>query len=217
MSESRAVLHVGLTGGIASGKTTVAGFLAEMGAFVQDGDRMAHEVMEPGGAAYEGIIECFGNSILDQNRRIDRGKLGKLVFEDSEARLSLNAIVHPMVRKEAAEDLKRYLEKGMASIAVFDAALLVETGSHTEYHRLIVVRCSRETQISRLIARGGLSAGEAEARINSQAPLEEKLALADYVIDTETTLKMTRRQTRQVYASLVLDYERQVVAGATGR
>jgi len=215
MSGSRAVLRVGLTGGIASGKTTIAGFLAEMGAFVQDGDRIAHEIMEPGGAAYEGVIECFGKSILDESRRISRVKLGKLVFEDSEARLYLNAIVHPLIRREAADHLNEYLETGMATVVVFDAALLVETGSHTDYHRLIVVRCSRETQVRRMIARGGMSAAEAETRINAQTPLEEKLALADYVIDTETTLKMTRRQTRQVYSALVLDYERRIEAGET--
>jgi dephospho-CoA kinase len=205
---------VGLTGGIASGKTTVAGFLAEMGAFVQDGDRIAHEILEPGGAAYDGVIECFGPSILDRERRILREHLGKLVFEDSEARRSLEAIVHPLIRKEAEARLERYLETGHATIAVFDAALLVETGAHHDHHRLIVVRCSAETQLQRLLARGGLDPAKAEARIRAQASLEDKLALADYVIDTETTLRVTRTQTKQVYGALIDDYEARFGNGA---
>lgn len=207
MTDSRPVLRAGLTGGIASGKTTVAGFLAELGAFVQDGDRIAHEIMEPGGAAYDGIIECFGASILEKDRTISRQRLGALVFEDSEARRSLEAIVHPLIRRVATDRLERYLRSGHANVAVFDAALLVETGAHADHHRLVVVRCSEETQMRRLVAQGTLDASRAAARIRAQAPLEKKLELADYVIDTETTIRETRRQAREVYRSLINDYE----------
>lgn len=213
MTASRPVLRVGLTGGIASGKTTVAGFLAEMGAFVQDGDRIAHEIMEPGGAAYEGVVECFGEAILERDRTISRQRLAALVFEDSEARRSLEAIVHPLIREVAARRLVRYLRTGHASVAVLDAALLVETGAHADHHRLVVVRCSEQTQMRRLVARGTMDASQAAARIRAQAPLGKKLELADYVIDTETTIKTTRRQTRQVYGSLIDDYEAMFGAG----
>lgn len=212
MTSTRPVLRVGLTGGIASGKTTVALYMADLGAFVQDADRIAHEVMGAGGAAYDGVVECFGRSVLDTEGEIDREKLGRLVFEDSEARRSLDAIVHPRVREEAELRLQRYLEQGTAKVAVFDAALLFETGSYKSFDRLVVVKCSRDAQLRRLLARGRISRREAVSRVDVQAPLQDKLAVADYVIETEWTLKRTELQTRQVYRSLLEDFEK--ISGA---
>jgi dephospho-CoA kinase len=204
---ARPILRVGLTGGIASGKTTVARMLAELGAFVLDGDALAHAVIEPGQPAYESVVARFGREILAADGRIDRARLGPIVFGDPRAREALNAIVHPAVLAAAERAIDDYTVKGHSPIAVFDAALLVETGAYRELDRLIVIRCSAEAQMHRLVARDGLAVGQAQARIEAQAPLAQKLAVADYVIDTDGTLRETRQQTEEVYAKLLLDFE----------
>jgi dephospho-CoA kinase len=205
----RPLLRVGLTGGIASGKTTVAGLLAELGAFVIDADQLAHEAIEPHGACHAAVLERFGTDLLDGAGRIVRARLARRVFQDAAARAALNAIVHPAVMAEAERRIAAYAPEGHAPLVVFDAALLVETGLYRGFHRLIVCRCSRATQLRRLLARGATSREEAEARLAAQAPLDEKLARADYVIDTEGTLRETRRQTARVHAALVLDFEQE--------
>jgi len=210
MSDARSILHVGLTGGIASGKTTVARILAEHGAFVLHADELAHEVIEPGGAAYAWVVEEFGNEILDERGYVNRATLGQRVFHDAKAREALNAIMHPAVRAEFARRLEEYTPLGHAPIAVFDAALLVETGRYIEFHRLIVTRCDSEAQIRRLTRRNNFSVEEARARIGTQLPLERKLAVADYVIDTGGTLRETRTQTDEVYTQLVADFELEI-------
>ena len=209
MKSSRPILRVGLTGGIASGKTTVAHILAELGAFVVDADQLAHAMMQPGGKAYDPVVQRFGKEILDDDGRIVRARLARQVFEDKVARRDLNSIVHPEVRAAAERRIAEYARHGRAMIAVFDAALLVESGRYQDFHRLVVVRCRRQTQIRRLLARDGLSTTDAEARIDSQAPVEEKLAVADYVIDTEGTLRETRKQIEGVYAALLNDFKRE--------
>jgi dephospho-CoA kinase len=209
MEDPRPILRVGLTGGIASGKTTVSRILTELGAFVLDADAFARTAMEPGGGAYDRVVKRFGTTILDEDGRIVRPRLAQIVFHDDEARKSLNAIVHPVVLAEADRRIAEYAPRGVAPVTVFDAALLVESGLYRRFHRVVVVRCTRETQIRRLLARDGVSTTEAEARIDSQAPLEDKLAIADYVVDTEGTLRETRKQTEGVYASLLSDFERE--------
>ena len=209
MEASRPILRVGLTGGIASGKTTIAHILAELGAFVVDADQLAHAVIQPGGRAYDRVVQRFGNGILDDDGRIVRARLARQIFEDEQARRDLNSIVHPEVRAATERRIADYAPQGLATIAVFEAALLVETGHYQDFHRLVVVRCRRQTQIRRLLARDGLSTTDAEKRIDSQAPLEDKLAVADYVIDTEGTLRETRIETREVYAALYRDFKRE--------
>lgn len=203
MSAGAATLIVGLTGGIASGKSTVGGFLREHGAVVIDADRVAHEVMAPGGAAYDDVVDRFGRDVLDHDGRIDRVRLGAVVFADPQARRDLEARVHPRVR----EEIRAWIEATDApdGIAVVEAALLVETGAHREYDRLVVVRCSRATQIRRLAERDGMSPREAERRLDAQASLESRLAVADYVVDTDTDLGRTRRETEEVWRKLVGD------------
>jgi dephospho-CoA kinase len=207
MPNARSILHVGLTGGIASGKTTVARILAEHGAFVLHADELAHEVMEPGGPAYTWVVEEFGDEILDERGYVNRAVLGQRVFHDARAREALNAIMHPAVRAEYARRLEEYVPLGHAPIAVFDAALLVETGRYAEFHRVVVTSCDREAQVRRLLRRNNLTVKEAWARIESQFPLERKIAHADYVIDTGGTLRQTRAQTDEVYTRLVADFE----------
>lgn len=208
MTAARPILRVGLTGGIACGKTTVAGFLVELGAFVVDADRIAHELIAPDGEAYAEVVARFGEAILDARGIVDRAALGKIVFRDAVARSTLNEIVHPKVAAETDRRIANYAIDGHSPVAVIDAALLVETGMYRRFPRLVVVRCSPEAQLQRLLARG-LDSGEAIARIDAQAPLAEKLAVADYVIDTEATLRETRAQTESVYASLLGDFERE--------
>jgi len=196
-----------LTGGIASGKTTVAGFLAEMGALVLDADRIAHDMISRGGEAHRDVVERFGNQILDSAGDVDRRLLGALVFHDGVALQDLNAIVHPRILPEVERRIDHYLSFGHATLAVLEAALLVETGLYRQLDRLVVVRCSRDAQIQRLTSRQGLSPEEALVRIEAQAPLQDKLDVADYVIDTERTVRETRAQTVRVHASLVADFE----------
>ena len=205
---SRPVLRAGLTGGIASGKTTVATFLEELGAYRIDADRIAHAIMEPGGPAYGAAIERFGPQILDAEGRISRSALAEIVFGDPAAREALNSMTHPRVAEEIDRRVLLYAAVGHSPIVIVDAALLVETGFYRSLDKLIVVSCSREAQLRRLLAREGMGPDMALARIDSQAPLEAKLAVADYVIDTETTLRETRREAERVHASLLQDFER---------
>lgn len=199
------LIRAGLTGGIASGKSTVAGWFRELGAYVQDGDAIAHQVMEPGGAAYDDVVERFGEGILDREGVISRPLLGELVFQDPAAREALNRLVHPRVREASARLLATYLDEGgTATVLVFEAALLVETGLYRDYDSLIVVRCSREEQLQRLLARGRLTVDGAMARIGSQLPLSRKLEVADFIIDTSVGPGETRKRTEEVFRELVV-------------
>lgn len=215
MNASRPILRVGLTGGIASGKTTVARILAEHGAFVIEADDLAHDLLEPGTPVYSSVLERFGSEILDASGRIVRSRLAARVFGNADARKTLNEVVHPEVRAEANRRIEAYAPRGRSPIAVLDAALLVETGAYRDYHKLVVCRCSHEAQVRRLIVRDQLTTDEVHARIAAQAPLEDKLRVADYVIDTEGTLRETRRQTDRVYSSLLTDFELEF--GRSGR
>ncbi len=200
-----AILRVGLTGGIASGKSTVAGRLRELGAYVQDGDALAHRLMEPGGGAFDDMVAWFGDGILNRDGTINRTVLGKLVFQDRQALEALNRLVHPLIRRESVRLLQEYLDGGGdAPLMIFEAALLVETGMYREYDCLVVVRCSREDQLRRLLGRSALAVESAEARIDAQLPLEEKLAVADYVIDTSIALEETRKQTEELFRILTV-------------
>jgi dephospho-CoA kinase len=202
------ILRAGLTGGIASGKSTVAGFLARLGAFVIDADVVTRQVMAPGGPAYARVVERFGKEILDADGRIDRVRLARRVFGDGREREALNALVHPEVRAEAQARFDRCAADGAAKVGILDAALLVETGYYEQLDRLVVVRCSASTQRRRLARRDGLEITDADARIAAQAPLAQKLAVADYVIDNEGDLEKTRQQTEKVYTELLRDRER---------
>jgi len=207
MTGARPILRAGLTGGIASGKSTVAAYLAELGASVLDADELARAAMDPGGAAHDGVMRRFGPGIVGADGAIDRRRLAVLVFADRAELAALNAIVHPAVREETARRFARCAESGRFRVGVLDAALLVETGYYRELDRLIVLRCSRRTQLERLRERRELAEAEAEARLAAQASPERRLALADYVIDTDGSLEETRRQTERVWSALLSDYE----------
>jgi len=205
-----AILRTGLTGGIAAGKTTVANRFAELGAEVIRADEVAHRVVEPDGPAYAAVVARFGDGILGPDGRIERARLARIVFGDPVELSALNALVHPHVREESEQRMERCAREGRAWLVIYDAALLVETGYHRRLDRLVVVRCSPATQVRRLQQRDGMSEEHARARIRAQAPLEDKLDAADYVIDTEGTLEQTREQTDRVYGDLRRDFEQRV-------
>ena len=191
----------GLTGGIASGKSAVAGMLRELGFHVIDADALGHEVMEPGTRAFEEIQCEFGEGVTGADGRIDRGKLGALVFADRGKLERLNAIVHPRVEEEMARKFSEWEKSGVKDAAFVEAALLVEAGYQKNLDGLVVVWCRPEQQIERLLARG-LSEVEARRRIAAQWPVEEKLKCATEKIDCSGSLEETRRQVGGLVAKL---------------
>jgi dephospho-CoA kinase len=195
---------VGLTGGIASGKSTVAAMLREMGAAVVDADALAREVVEPGEPALAEIARRFGPGVIAADGRLDRAALARIVFADEEARRDLGAITHPRVAALAAERTRALADAG-APIVFYEAALLVENGLHRGLSALIVVAVPPEVQLERLIRRDGLSADEARARLAAQLPLAEKIRVADYVIDNAGTVEDTRRQVEALYRKLLAE------------
>ncbi len=201
------VLRVGLTGGIATGKSEVGAVFREEGAFVVDADALGHALMEPGTPGYEEIRRDLGDDILTAEGRIDRQKLGAVVFRDPGARLRLERILHPRILAEERRLIHEYALKSPGGIAVTQAALLVEAGVHETYDRLVVTHCRSEIQIRRLKARDGIDEREAMDRIRAQRDPASKIDQADYVIDTSGDLEETREKAREVYFALSLEWE----------
>ncbi len=191
------MLRVGLTGGIACGKSTVAALMKELGCSVIEADKLAHQLMEPGQPAYQEILHDFGDQILDANGRIDRRNLGEIVFHDPDRLKRLNEIVHPRVIQEQNRQLATWEREGSVRVAVVEAALLIEAGYHKHVDRLVVVWCRPEQQGERLQARG-LTPEQIEQRIAAQMPLEEKRRLADDEVDCSGTLEATRQQVEKL-------------------
>jgi dephospho-CoA kinase len=195
------VLTVGLTGGLACGKSFVARAFWELGCHVVEADELGHEVMRPAGEAYAPIVSEFGAEILDGQASIDRPRLASMVFADAQALERLNAIVHPAVRRLVARRLREIGERDPHSIAIYVAAILIETGSHRECDKVILVSCTREQQIERAMERQTTRA-DVLARLERQMPEDEKRKFADYVINTSGTKQDTLRQIRMVYEDL---------------
>ncbi len=197
---------VGLTGGIASGKSTVAELFRQLGAAVVDADQVARDVVAPGSEGFVAVVDAFGAGMVGADGSLDRAKLGALVFEDDEARKKLNAITHPRIAKES----QRRIAKEQASDApyvVYEAALLVENGLAKAFRPLVVVAIAPEQQIARLMARDGSTAEQAQKRIDAQLPLEEKLALADYIIRNDGALPETEQRVREVHEAILASIE----------
>jgi dephospho-CoA kinase len=191
---------IGLTGGIASGKSTVSQLLRELGASVLDADQLAREVVEPGAPALAEIAARFPG-VLTPDGRLDRPKLGARVFGDEGERTALNAIIHPRIQQAFAEKTRALADQGV-ELVVYDAPLLYENKLESWMEQVIVVVVPRDVQLSRLIARDGLTPEQAEARLASQLPLDEKRARADHVIDNSGSREQTRAQVERVWKSI---------------
>ena len=194
------MLLVGLTGGIGSGKSTVARLLEKRGAVVFDADLLAREAVEPGTPGHAAVMERFGADVLAPGGELDREALASIVFADPAARRDLEQIVHPEVRRLFAEGSEAYRDTDR--VVVFSAPLLVETGMHTAFEILVVVSATVATQIERLMRQRGMSEPSIRARIDAQAPLEDKAAAADVLVDNEGSLDELESQVEQLWNDL---------------
>jgi dephospho-CoA kinase len=194
-------LRVGLTGGIACGKSRVRRRLAAAGFSTLDLDRIAHEVMAPGAAAHREVVEAFGTGVLAADGSVDRRRLGERVFADAAARARLNAIVHPRVREEEARRVAALPDRE-GRVVVTDAALLVEAGVHLRFDRLVVVHCLPDQQVRRLVERDGLDEAAARARVDAQMPVLEKRRFAHLEVDASASPEQTDRAADAVAAEL---------------
>jgi dephospho-CoA kinase len=166
------MLIAGLTGGLASGKSFVASALRELGCYVVEADALGHEVLQPGGAAYEPVVRTFGEGILRDDGTIDRSRLARIVFSNPAELAKLNAIVHPAVHALAQVRFREIGERDRHAIVIYVAAILIETGGYRDLPKLIVVGCSREQQLARAMARPGATEADVQARLARQLPLE---------------------------------------------
>lgn len=194
------MLKVGLTGGIASGKSTVAAMLRARGCPVLEMDPIGHQLLKPGEPAYDETVREFGRAILDANGAIDRDKLGAIVFASKEKRERLNAILHPKILAKVREWFEARDKEG-ADFAVVEAALIYEAAYDKELDRMVVCWCRPEQQLARL-ERRGLTREQAQARLDAQMPIDEKRKLADDVIDCSKSLEETNRQTEALIKRL---------------
>ena len=193
------MLKVGLTGGIGCGKTTVAEILEQLGCCVFYADRIAHQLSEPGQPAYDEIIRSFGDEILDAAGQVNRARLGAIVFAEPSRLGQLNQILHPRVIEFLEDELKRLEARQPDTIAIVEAALLIESGYYRRLDKLVVVRCLPEQQEERVHKRFGLSTEAARQRIHAQMTDEERRRYADYEIDSSGTRENTSRQVEQLF------------------
>ncbi|OGP88562.1 MAG: dephospho-CoA kinase [Deltaproteobacteria bacterium RBG_19FT_COMBO_43_11] len=197
-------MNVGLTGGIACGKSTVADMFIKRGAHIIDFDNLAHEVQKPGRAAWEKVAQYFGEDILLPDKNIDRNKLAKIVFENNEKLNALNQIVHPYVFLEWHDYLEKIVSKEKNAIILAAVPLLFEIKRQHLFDLTVLVIASPEEQLKRLMVRNSLSREEAQKRIKSQMPIEEKKALADIIIDNQKSLSETEAKVEEVWKKLMI-------------
>jgi dephospho-CoA kinase len=193
---------IGLTGGIASGKSTAARTLAELGARIVDADQVARDIVAPGQPALAEIARTFGREMLLPDGTLDRKRLGAIIFADADQRRALNAITHPRIAAETQARLARLRAEGVP-VAVYEAALLVENGVHKGLDGLLVVVCDEATQLKRLMGRDGYVEADARARIAAQAPMADKIAAATWVVDTSGPLADTKKQLARVWEEIL--------------
>lgn len=196
------MLRVGLTGGYATGKSFVGECLARLGCHLLKADEIGHQVLEPGGEAYQPAVEAFGPGILGEDGRIVRRKLAALVFGDPERLNLLNSLVHPAVIRREEEWFETLRRQDPSSIGVVEAAILIETGSYRRFDRIVLVVCAPEQQVERAMRRDALSREEVEARLARQMPLEAKRAFAHWIIDTSGDKSATEEQVRALHETL---------------
>lgn len=195
------MIVIGLTGGIGSGKSTVAAMFKELGATVIDADQVAHELVEPDQPLFEAVAAAFGREIVGTSGRLDRQRLGAIVFADAVARRRLEALLHPAIIVECERRIRQAAGSGGA-VCLVDAALLIESGWHTRCDAVILVEASEAVRIERLVRFRGLSRDDAMRRIRAQMPPQEKRRYAHYVIENEGSLEEMARRVRVVWDQL---------------
>jgi len=195
-------LSFGLTGGVACGKSTVARYFQDFGAHIIDADQVGHELIEPGSAAFQEILQRFGKEILDPGGAIDRRKLGAKVFADPQQLRLLNALVHPRIIARVQELAVEQQRQNPHAVVIVDAALIFESGIGGTMRKIMVAWCRPDQQLERLMAKTGISREEAERRIQAQMPAEEKLRRADFRIDCSGSKEHTREQVEVLYPEL---------------
>jgi dephospho-CoA kinase len=195
------MIRVGLTGGLASGKSAVAAELEQLGALVLKADSIGHEVLQPGGAAYAATLQEFGEAVRNADGTIDRRRLAEIVFQDPDKLRRLERFVHPAVFAEQDARIGRFFEERPDGIAVIEAAILIEAGNWKRCHRIVVCICRPEQQIERAMLRG-LSESEVQRRLSQQLPASAKRNVADFVIDTSGSLEWSKEQARKLFERL---------------
>jgi dephospho-CoA kinase len=196
---------IGLTGGIAAGKSTVTKQLVELGAVHIDADLLAREVVELGTPGLEAVHAAFGDSVITPDGTLDRAALGGIVFTNADSRIRLEGILHPLIRKLAGERLREAEENDPEAVVVYDIPLLIESKNSLKFDQIVVCVAPAALRVERLVEFRGLSREEAERRVALQASDSERLAVADLVIDTSGTLKHTRQQALDLWKSLSAD------------
>jgi dephospho-CoA kinase len=202
---TRGFLLVGLTGGIATGKSFVSQLLRQRGCVIIDADVLAREAVAPGEPALARIAEAFGGDVITPDGALDRRKLGAIVFADPAKRKRLEEIVHPAIRERFAQQVADLEKRGFTGLVFYDAAILIESLNDKSVEKIVVVTTDEATQRARLIARDGIDSAEVERRIASQMPLAEKIELADYVIDNSGDRAATEAQLERVLQALEAD------------
>jgi dephospho-CoA kinase len=200
----RAMILVGLTGGVATGKSTVAKMFKRCGAILIDADKLAREVVEPGKPAWRAIVKQFGKTVLNQNRSLDRQALGSIVFHNPKKRRQLERIIHPRVAREQQRLVRRIAKGKPRAVVIYEVPLLFEAGVDKRVDKILVVTADRNTQIARLKKRNGLSRAEALRRIRSQMPLAKKIQQADHVLNGTLPRPSLRKQVGQLFRNLRL-------------
>lgn len=196
------MILIGLTGGLATGKSTVAAMFKRCGAVVIDADALAHSVVQPRQPAWREILRRFGRSILQADQTLNRQALGQIVFGNRTKLRQLECIIHPRVAREQMRLTREAKRKDPQAVVVYDVPLLFEAGINSRVDTIVVVTADQQTQIARLKKRNGLSRSQALRRIRSQIPLSKKIRMADYVVDGTTDRRSLQRQVRKLYASL---------------
>ncbi|MDY6932467.1 MAG: dephospho-CoA kinase [Halobacteriota archaeon] len=196
------MINVGLTGGIATGKSLVSKFFKELGAYIIDYDQVSREIVEPDQNAWKRIVEYFGDDILKSDRSIDREKLGKIVFDDPEKRKELEAITHPEIFIEVRRRVSDIKKADSDALIIQDIPLLFEAKLEKTVDKIIVVRTSAAIQKKRLMDRDGFSESDAEKRLKAQMPLDEKVKLADFVISNDDTVSETKKAVKDLFLAL---------------
>jgi dephospho-CoA kinase len=196
------MILVGLTGGIASGKSEVSKIFKKLGAHLIDADEIARALLDPKTPTWKKVVDCFGRNILQPDQRIDRKRLADLVFDDADKLSALNAILHPVVFAEEERRRKEIERADPQAVVILDVPLLIETQAHKRVDKVIVVTVDPKTQLRRLMQRNGLSKQEAQKRMQSQIPLKEKGKYADYLIDSGDSLAKIEARIRQIFEEL---------------